>query len=448
MQKGLSATPADLSWVVSGYALTFGLILVPSGVFGDMVGRRTAFLVGLAAFTVASGLCGIAPGAAFLVVARLVQGFASGILGPQISGLIQEMFSGAARARAFGYFGATVGLATAVGPLVGGLLIAAGGEDHGWRWVFFVNLPIGVVAFVLALRLIPGCVGAGLSKDARAHRLVRRGAARRVHDLDHAAAGPGAAVEGPRQVAAVVLGVLLILAFAQWERRVARAGKNPAGPARLGAHPLLHPRQPAGPALLRRLHHDLLHLHAVPAERPELQRPGSRPGHDPLRPRLRGERHPRRTPGRQARPAARDPRHRPGDGGDRGGDPGRALGPRPRGGRGDRGAAAGRRRRLRSGHRAEPRAVPVGGPGDARRYRRRRHADRAAPGLRARYRLRRRGLLLARQPRQGFRQRLPGRRRRRDLLRGRRAGGGIADWRSRKTDPDIPETPDSAQAAR
>jgi EmrB/QacA subfamily drug resistance transporter len=233
MQKGLSATPADLSWVVSGYALTFGLILVPSGVFGDMVGRRTAFLVGLAAFTVTSGLCGIAPGAVFLVVARLLQGFASGILGPQISGLIQEMFSGAARARAFGYFGATVGLATAVGPLVGGLLIAAGGEEHGWRWVFFVNLPIGVVAFVLALRLIPGCVGAGLSKT--------RG---RIDWLGVVLLGASVTAimlplvqeqqwKGRGKWWLVVLGVLLILAFAQWERRVARLGKTPLVPPAL-----------------------------------------------------------------------------------------------------------------------------------------------------------------------------------------------------------------------
>ena len=233
MQKGLSATPADLSWVVSGYALTFGLILVPSGVFGDMVGRRTAFLTGLGAFTVASGLCGIAPGATFLVVARLVQGLASGILGPQISGLIQEMFSGAARARAFGYFGATVGLATAVGPLVGGLLIAAGGEEHGWRWVFFVNLPIGVVAFALALRLIPGCVGAGLSKT--------RG---RIDWIGVALLGASVVSimlplvqeqqwQGRGKWWLVVLGVLLVIAFAQWERRVAGSGRTPLVPPAL-----------------------------------------------------------------------------------------------------------------------------------------------------------------------------------------------------------------------
>ncbi|GAA2006432.1 MFS transporter [Catenulispora subtropica] len=233
MQKGLHATPADLSWVVSGYALTFGLILVPAGVFGDMVGRRTAFLAGLAAFTVASGLCGIAPSATFLVVSRLVQGLASGVLGPQISGLIQEMFSGGARARAFGYFGATVGLATAVGPLAGGLLIAAGGEEHGWRWVFFVNLPIGVVAFALALRLIPGCVGAGMAR--------MRG---RIDWIGVALLG-GSVIAvmlplvqeqqwtGRGKWWLVVLGVLLLAALALWERRMAASGRTPLVPPSL-----------------------------------------------------------------------------------------------------------------------------------------------------------------------------------------------------------------------
>ena len=233
IEKGLGATPADLSWVVSGYALTFGLILVPAGVFGDMVGRRTAFLTGLAAFTVASGLCGIAPNAAFLVIARLVQGLASGVLGPQISGLIQEMFSGAERARAFGYFGATVGLATAVGPLAGGLLIAAGGEEHGWRWVFFVNLPIGVVAFALALRLIPGCVGAGLART--------RG---RIDWLGVALLGGSVVAimlplvqeqqwHGRGKWWLVVLGVLLLAGFAAWERRVAVRRRTPLVPPSL-----------------------------------------------------------------------------------------------------------------------------------------------------------------------------------------------------------------------
>jgi EmrB/QacA subfamily drug resistance transporter len=152
---GLGAGDNALQWVVSGYALTFGLALVPAGRLGDARGRRTVFLVGLALFLVSSALCGLAPSAELLVVGRLLQGAAGGMVTPQVSGLVQQLFRGAERAKAFGLLGASIGLSTAVGPVLGGLLIAAAGPDPGWRLVFFVNLPIGVAALLLAVRLIP-----------------------------------------------------------------------------------------------------------------------------------------------------------------------------------------------------------------------------------------------------------------------------------------------------
>ncbi|MFE3633994.1 MFS transporter [Streptomyces cellostaticus] len=155
MEHGLGASEAAQSWVVSGYALTFGLALVPAGRLGDMRGRRQAFLFGLALFTLASAACGLAPGPSWLVVFRLIQGTAAGMVAPQTSGLIQQMFQGSERARAFGLLGSVIGVSTAVGPLAGGLLIDAVGTVDGWRWVFFVNLPIGVAAFTAGLRLLP-----------------------------------------------------------------------------------------------------------------------------------------------------------------------------------------------------------------------------------------------------------------------------------------------------
>lgn len=155
IQRGLGASSADLSWVVSGYALTFGLALVPAGRIGDARGRKTSFLVGLTLFTLASAGCGLSQSSSELVMSRLIQGIAGGILSPQVSGLIQLLFRGKERGRAFGMYGAVVGISTAVGPLLGGLLIQAAGEDTGWRWVFFVNLPIGACTFVAALRLLP-----------------------------------------------------------------------------------------------------------------------------------------------------------------------------------------------------------------------------------------------------------------------------------------------------
>jgi EmrB/QacA subfamily drug resistance transporter len=113
------------------------------------------FVVALALFTLSSLACGLAPGALFLVIARLVQGLAGGLLTPQISALIQQMFSGRERGTAFGLFGTVVGVSTAVGPLLGGLLIAGLGEHTGWRYVFFINLPIGLAAMPFAWRLLP-----------------------------------------------------------------------------------------------------------------------------------------------------------------------------------------------------------------------------------------------------------------------------------------------------
>lgn len=155
IEQGLGATAADLSWVVSGYALAFGLFLVPAGRVGDARGRKTIFLVGLTLFLVASAACGLAQGPLSLVIWRLIQGAAGGILTPQVSGLIQLLFRGAERGKAFGLFAATIGISTAVGPLLGGLLIQAGGAENGWRWVFVVNVPIGLVAFIAALALLP-----------------------------------------------------------------------------------------------------------------------------------------------------------------------------------------------------------------------------------------------------------------------------------------------------
>ncbi|MGW1589964.1 MFS transporter [Streptomyces sp. NPDC002386] len=155
MEHGLGASEAAQSWVVSGYALTFGLALVPAGRLGDMHGRRQAFLIGLALFTLASAACGLAPGPSWLVVFRLIQGAAAGMVAPQTSGLIQQMFRGSERAKAFGLLGSVIGVSTAVGPLAGGVLIDAVGTADGWRWVFFVNLPIGVAAFTAGLRLLP-----------------------------------------------------------------------------------------------------------------------------------------------------------------------------------------------------------------------------------------------------------------------------------------------------
>ncbi len=155
IQRSLVASDSQLQWVVAGYSLAFGLVLVPAGRIGDARGRRRVFMVALAAFVLTSAAAGLAQSAAWLVVARLAQGVAAGVLNPQISGVIQDLFRGAERGRAFGRLGTTIGLSTAVGPLAGGLILGVAGVENGWRWVFLVNVPVGAVALLLAWRLLP-----------------------------------------------------------------------------------------------------------------------------------------------------------------------------------------------------------------------------------------------------------------------------------------------------
>ncbi|MEU0968206.1 MFS transporter [Streptomyces sp. NPDC005917] len=225
LERGLGASAAAQSWVVSGYALTFGLALVPAGRLGDMRGRRQAFLFGLAMFTLASAACGLAASPDWLVVFRLIQGAAAGLVAPQTSGLIQQMFQGAERAKAFGLLGSVVGVSTAVGPLAGGLIIDAVGTGDGWRWVFFVNLPIGVAAFVAGLRLLPrfpASPGRREEFDPVGVVLLGAGVLALMLPLVQEQQWPGRL-----KWALLPVGGLLLGLFWAWERRQGRLGRAP-----------------------------------------------------------------------------------------------------------------------------------------------------------------------------------------------------------------------------
>lgn len=214
--SSIGAGDAALQWIVSGYALTFGLVLVPAGRFGDARGRRSAFLLGLVLFVLASVACGLAPSPGWLVAARLLQGVAGGLLTPQVSGLIQQLFRGAERARAFGALGASIGVSTAVGPVVGGLLIAGAGSELGWRLVFFVNLPVGVLAVVLALKLLPADPPGRGRYDVDPVGVLLLGGG--VGSLLLALIMGGLWPLYP-------LGAALLVAWLLWERRYARTGE-------------------------------------------------------------------------------------------------------------------------------------------------------------------------------------------------------------------------------
>ncbi|MDX6417967.1 MAG: hypothetical protein QOG28_2587 [Trebonia sp.] len=155
IRTGLHASPATLEWVVSGYALAYGLALVPAGRAGDRFGHKPLFLVGLAIFTLASVACGLSQNQGEIVAARAVQGIGAGTFYPAIGATIQLSFTGARRSKAFGALGATIGVSIALGPVLGGLIIAGAGARDGWRWVFLVNLFIGAVALPMAARQLP-----------------------------------------------------------------------------------------------------------------------------------------------------------------------------------------------------------------------------------------------------------------------------------------------------
>ncbi|WP_435203282.1 MFS transporter [Janibacter sp. GS2] len=155
IQDGLGASDSDVQWVLSGYALTFGVVLVAAGRAGDLMGRGGLFAIGVTVFTLASVAAGLAPGADSLNAARFVQGVGSGLLNPQGVGMIQQYFRGAERAKAFGWFGSVVGVAVGIGPVLGGLLIELGGPELGWRLTFLVNVPVGLACLALAFLWFP-----------------------------------------------------------------------------------------------------------------------------------------------------------------------------------------------------------------------------------------------------------------------------------------------------
>lgn len=151
MQEALDASLTSLIWVTSAYLLAYAVPLLITGRLGDRFGQKTLYLVGLCVFTLASLWCGLAGSVEMLIAARVVQGLGAGIMTPQTMSLITRIFPPRRRAQAMSIWGATAGVASLVGPIVGGLLV----DGPGWQWIFFVNLPVGVIALVLAVRNVP-----------------------------------------------------------------------------------------------------------------------------------------------------------------------------------------------------------------------------------------------------------------------------------------------------
>ena len=143
--KDLGATLSDIEWIISGYALTFAAFLITFGRLGDMYGRKNFFLGGLAVFTIASYFSGQATSPDSLIIARLFQGVGGAMISPSTLSIISTTFRGRERAIAFGIWGAVAGLAVALGPVLGGYF----STYQNWRWIFYVNIPIGIIGIIL-----------------------------------------------------------------------------------------------------------------------------------------------------------------------------------------------------------------------------------------------------------------------------------------------------------
>lgn len=154
MQADLGASFAQIGFIVAGYELAFGVLLITGGRLGDVFGRRRLFVVGMAGFTLASALCGLAPSAGFLIGARILQGLAAALLFPQVYASIRVNFDGDDSRRAFGLLGMTLGLAAIAGQILGGWLVHANLFGLGWRSIFLINVPIGLLA-IAGARFIP-----------------------------------------------------------------------------------------------------------------------------------------------------------------------------------------------------------------------------------------------------------------------------------------------------
>ncbi|WP_309321879.1 MFS transporter [Actinomyces stomatis] len=240
VSHSLSAGTTGLQLVVSGYALVFGVALVPAGRAGDVMGRGRLFVIGMLLFGVGALASGLAPDVVTLNLARVVMGVGSGLLNPQVTGMIQQYYSGEARGRAFGLFGAVIGVSVALGPVLSGGFIGWLGDDWGWRASFLINVPLALAGIWAAHRYLPASAwrrGSGTDQTGRAHAT---GAAHRSGvDLDPVGMGLLAAgtllIMIPFMEASVgawiwgleAAGIGVVGAWVAWEKRYRARGGAP-----------------------------------------------------------------------------------------------------------------------------------------------------------------------------------------------------------------------------
>lgn len=223
IQESLGASFADIAFVIAGYELAFGVLLIAGSRLGDRHGRRRLFMLGMLAFTLSSLLCGIASSANMLIAARLSQGAAGALLFPQIYASLRVIYDERGRSRAFGLLGMTLGLAAIAGQVIGGLLVEMNLLGLGWRVVFLINIPIGILA-VIASRTIPESKAeTGANIDWTGVVLISLGLLLLLLPL----------LEGPNvgwplwTAYSFIAGFALVVIFLAWQHRLTQKGGTP-----------------------------------------------------------------------------------------------------------------------------------------------------------------------------------------------------------------------------
>jgi len=233
IKDSLHASEATAAWIAAGFSLVMALSLIPAGRIGDRFGHLAVFLLGLGLFTAGSLWTGLSPDEVQITIARVVQGLGAGMIFPSGGALIQLMFEGKARARALGVLGAVIGASAAVGGILAGVVIWLAGPELGWRWLFFINVPIAIACAITAWFVVPrherhthvGFDTIGLLLFAIALLAM----------LVPIIEGQGAGWPWWMPLL-IVLGALVAVGLAYWERRVDRRGRTPLIPPALFEH--------------------------------------------------------------------------------------------------------------------------------------------------------------------------------------------------------------------
>ncbi len=215
IMAGLGAGIDSVIWVTSAYLLAFAVPLLVTGRLGDRFGPKRIYLVGLVVFTLSSAWCGLSGTVEALILARVLQGLGAALMTPQTMSVITRIFPPERRGAAMGLWGSVAGIATLVGPVLGGVLV----DSAGWEWIFFINVPVGVVGFILAARLVPTLPTTSHRFDLLGVFLSAAGLFCLVFGIQEGESYEWGAIAGPLSVwSLIITGIVLLVAFVIWQR--------------------------------------------------------------------------------------------------------------------------------------------------------------------------------------------------------------------------------------